>query len=130
MDHRTLLYDLAGGEAGISQLVETFYDIVETEPQGEPLRVLHLRGHGIAHARIEQFFFLSGFFGGPNLYLEHHGHSNVRAMHAHVEITPEARDAWLNCMGMAIDRTGLSTELKARMMGPFTRVADSLVNTQ
>ncbi len=130
MDHRTLLYDLAGGEAGISQLVETFYDIVETEPQGEPLRVLHLRGHGIAHARIEQFFFLSGFFGGPNLYLEHHGHSNVRAMHAHVEITPEARDAWLNCMGMAIDRTGLSSELKARMMGPFTRVADSLVNTQ
>ena len=130
MDHRTLVYELAGGEAGISQLVETFYDIVETEPQGEPLRVLHLRGHGIAHARIEQFYFLSGFFGGPRLYLEHHGHSNVRDMHAHVEITPEARDAWLNCMSMAIDRTGLSSELKTQMMGPFTRVADILINTR
>lgn len=129
MGHRTLLYDLVGGEAGVNRLVETFYDIVETEPQGAPLHILHMRGHGVSHSRIEQFHFLSGFFGGPQLYLERHGHANVRQMHAHVEISAEARDAWLTCMSMAIDRMGLADAIKAQMMGPFTRVANVLVNT-
>ncbi len=128
MSHRALLYDAAGGEEGVHRLVETFYDIVEQEPEGRPLHVLHMRGHGVAHSRIEQFNFLSGFFGGPGLYAERHGHANVRQMHAHVEINPEARDAWLTCMSMAIDRVGLPAETKAQMMAPFTRVAGMLVN--
>ena len=45
------------------RLVETFYDVIENEPEGEALAILHLRGHGVAHSRIEQFNFLSGFFG-------------------------------------------------------------------
>lgn len=122
------LYDLLGGEAALRNLVETFYDIVEFEPEGQVLHVLHMRGHGVAHSRIEQLNFLSGFFGGPRLYLEKYGHASVREMHAHVEIDAEARDAWLKCMSMAIDRVGFSAELKARMMGPFTRVATMLVN--
>ena len=46
------------------ELVETFYDLVETLPEGSNLRRLHGRGHGIDHARVEQFNFLSGFMGG------------------------------------------------------------------
>lgn len=122
------LYDLIGGEAKLRKLIETFYDIVEFEPEGRVLHVLHLRGHGVAHSRIEQFDFLSGFFGGPRLYVQKYGHSDVRLMHEHVEISVEARDAWLNCMSIAIDRVGFSADIKARMMGPFTRVAAILVN--
>lgn len=128
MAQNNLLYELAGGEDGVRRLVETFYDIVETRPEGRPLLALHMRGHGVAHSRIEQFNFLSGFFGGPQLYAERHGHSNVRLMHEHVEINPQARDAWINCMAMAIDDVGLPPDAKAKMMKPFTRVADILVN--
>lgn len=128
MSHRALLYDEVGGEEGVRRLVETFYDIVEQEPEGRLLHLLHMRGHGVAHSRIEQFNFLCGFFGGPGLYAEHHGHANVRQMHAHVEINPQARDAWLTCMSMAIDRVGLPAETKAQMMAPFRRVAEILVN--
>ena len=49
-------------------------------------------------------------------------------MHAHVEINPAARDAWLNCMGIAIDRVGLPAKTKVQMMEHFTRVAQMLVN--
>jgi hemoglobin len=122
------LYDLIGGEQVLRNLVETFYDIVEFEPEGRVLYVLHLRGHGVAHSRIEQLAFLSGFLGGPRLYVQKYGHSDVRQMHEHVEIDAEARDAWLNCMSMAIDRVGLSADLKVRLMTPFTRVATMLVN--
>lgn len=122
------LYDLIGGEKVLRELVETFYDIVEREQAGELLHVLHRRGHGVAHARIEQFDFMSGFLGGPRLYIAHHGHSDVRYMHEHVAIGVAERDAWLNCMSMAIDRIGLDADIKERLMTPFTRVATVLVN--
>ncbi|HWT99602.1 MAG TPA: group II truncated hemoglobin [Terriglobales bacterium] len=123
-----VLYDRIGGETVIRQLVETFYDIIEHEPEGRPLFLLHLRGHGVAHSRIEQFNFLSGFLGGPRLYVERYGHSDVRQMHAHVEVDRAARDAWLRCMEMAIDRVGLVTDVKSALMKHFTRVADMLIN--
>lgn len=123
-----LLYDLVGGEPGVQRLVETFYDIVETEPEGEALHVLHLKGHGVSHSRIEQFHFLSGFFGGPKLYLEKFGHADVRKMHAHVEIDATARDAWLTCMRLAMTRLQYPDALKERLMEPFTRVAQRLQN--
>lgn len=123
-----LLYDRVGGENGLRTLVETFYDIVEFEAEGRGLHLLHLRGHGVAHSRIEQFNFLSGFLGGPRLYVERHGHSDVRQMHVHVEIDAEARDAWLTCMSMAIERVGLSADVKRDLMANFTRVAFQLKN--
>lgn len=122
------LYNLVGGEDGIRKLVETFYDIIEQHPQGHAVNVLHLRGHGIAHSRVEQFNFLSGFLGGPNLYAEKYGHSNVRNMHEHVEINAAAKDAWLICMDMAIDEVGLDSEVKNKLMANFTVVAELLVN--
>ncbi len=122
------LYELVGGQEGLRNLVETFYDIVEFEPEGRALHVLHLRGHGVAHSRVEQLHFLSGFLGGPRLYTQKWGHSNVREMHEHVEISAEAKNAWLRCMVMAIDRVGLPGDVKVRLMTPFTRVATMLVN--
>ncbi|MFA5898474.1 MAG: group II truncated hemoglobin [Hyphomicrobium sp.] len=124
------LYELVGGEEGLRQLVETFYDVVEFEPDGRDLHRLHMRGHGVAHSRIEQLNFLSGFLGGPNLYAQKYGHSNVRQMHEHVEISAEAKDAWLKCMSIAIDRVGLAADARARLLTPFTRVATMLVNQE
>jgi hemoglobin len=122
------LYDLVGGEAGVLNLVKVFYDIVETEPFGHKLFLLHLRGNGLAHSRVEQFNFLSGFLGGPKLYVEKHGHSNVRTMHEHVEIDVESKDIWLNCMSMAIDKVGLEEATKNKLMRNFTAAAERLVN--
>ena len=122
------LYDRVGGEGGLRALVKCFYDIIKSEPEGRALHVLRLRGHGVAHSRIEQFKFLSGFLGGPSLYVQKHGHSNVRTMHEHVEINAEVRDAWLNCMSIAIDRVALPLNTKQELMRHFTRVAMMLKN--
>ena len=122
------LYERLGGEAGVRQLVDVFYDIVEGEAAGHDLNILHLRGHGVAHSRIEQFNFLSGFLGGPRLYAEKHGHSNVRKMHEHVSINAHARDSWLNCMDLALDRCGTDTNTKDAVMAHFRSVAHVLKN--
>ena len=122
------LYNRVGGEEGLRKLIETFYDIIEFEPLGRNLHILHLKGHGVTHSRIEQFNFLSGFFGGPQLYIEKYKHSNVRQMHVHVEIDAAARDSWLECMLVAIDRVGLPADVKDDLMTHFTRVAFQLKN--
>lgn len=123
-------YDRLGGEPGIRKLVDIFYDIVENEPEGHDLNILHLRGHGVAHSRIEQFNFLSGFLGGPKLYTEKHGHSNVRRMHDHVVINANARDSWLNCMQLALERCGTDASTKNDVMTHFKAVAKILKNTE
>lgn len=125
---RQTLYDLVGGEDGVKNLVQVFYDIVETNPDGHKLHLQHLRGNGVSHSRVEQFNFLSGFLGGPKLYVEKHGHSNVRTMHEHVEITTESKDIWLQCMSMAIDAAGIEVTIKEMLMNNFTAIAERLVN--
>ena len=121
-------YDKVGGADGVRRLVKAFYDIVESDPAGAPLMVMHNQGHGLAHAREAQFEFLSGFLGGPQLYVEHHGHSNVRRMHAHLAVTKVERDSWLACMAKALAAHDLDDATRAALFTHFTRVADMLVN--
>lgn len=119
-------YQMLGGEAGVEQLVKTFYDIVESDPIGASLMTMHNRGHGLAHARQTQFEFLSGFLGGPQLYLERHRHSNVRRMHAHLDIGTDERDAWLACMDKAVTSVVAEPEVRNLLMSHFGRVAEAL----
>ena len=98
-------YQRLGGEAGVRRLVNTFYDLVESQPEGRPLRVMHNEGSGLAHVRDTQFMFLSGFLGGPQLYVEQFHHANVRQMHAHLAIGEEEAQSWLACMDMALEKT-------------------------
>ena len=118
-------YDRLGGADGVRRLVETFYDTVESDPAGAPLRVLHDRGSGLAHAREAQFMFLSGFLGGPQLYVEQFHHSNVKQMHAHLRIGPLEAGAWLTCMEKALQRTS-DAHTAQQLMQNFTRVVQVL----
>jgi hemoglobin len=113
------------GEDRLRELVKTFYDLVETDPnEGAIIHALHLKGLGINHLRAAQLEFLTGFFGGPKFYVERTGHSDIRQIHAHVEIGYKERDAWLVCMDKAIDQVGFEPELKERLMLTFTRAAE------
>jgi hemoglobin len=120
-------YDRIGGEAGVRRLVKLFYDIVETAPEGAPLRVMHNQGNGLAHAREAQFMFLSGFLGGPQLYVEQHRHSNVRQMHSHLAIGEVEAQSWLLCMEKALEKTA-DQDTRAVLMQTFVRVANALRN--
>lgn len=124
---RESIYNQIGGAEGVDKLVNTFCEILETTEVGKPVYLLHLRGHGMAHARMEQFNFFSGMFGGPKLYAEKWGHSNVRQIHAHVDITESVSQAWLTSMSMALDKLSYTPQLKQQLMQSFTDMANVLV---
>lgn len=122
------MIDTIGGEAALRQLVNDFYDLIEVLPEGETLRRLHMRGHGLAHVREEQFNFLSGFLGGRKYYEEKHGHMDLRRMHVHVPIALQDAEDWLYCMDQALAANGLEGSEIDRLRGIFRRICLTLVN--
>ncbi|MES2847167.1 MAG: group II truncated hemoglobin [Pseudomonadota bacterium] len=120
--------DQIGGEATVRALVERFYDLIETLPQGAQILHLHFRGHGMAHVRAEQFAFLSGFFGGRRYYAETHGHMSLRDIHAHVPIRPQDAEDWLYCMDIALDDARIAGPIRDQIFQTLSRAARMLVN--
>ncbi len=126
MVHRMI--DTVGGEAGLGKLVNDFYDLIETIPQGATIKKLHLRGHGLAHVREEQFNFMSGFLGGRRYYEEKHGHMDLRRMHAHVPISTTDANDWLHCMDRALAMNDLDGPDIDRLRMILRRICLMLVN--
>ncbi len=120
--------DQIGGEMALHELVEHFYDLVELLPEGEQILSLHLQNHGLAHTRVEQFDFLSGFMGGRQYYVEKHRHMNVKDIHAHIPIHTEDAENWLMIMDKALRDLKHEGEHIDRLRETFRRVAMILVN--
>lgn len=66
------LYELLGGEMGVRALVDRFYDLMDSAPEAKDIRALH--AVSLKQSREKLFMFLSGWSGGPQLYLEKFGH--------------------------------------------------------
>jgi hemoglobin len=68
-------YARLGGDAAVRALVDRFYDLMDLEPGYARLRAVH--GNELTHARDKLYWFLSGWLGGPNHYIERFGHPLV-----------------------------------------------------
>lgn len=123
------MIDTIGGEDKVHHLVNHFYDLIETLPQGRTIMEMHLKGHGLSHVRPAQFEFLCGFFGGRRYYEERHGHMNLREIHAHVEIRQKDAEDWLAVMDRAMHDTEVPDPQREKIMQTFRRAALLLVNT-
>lgn len=125
---QTPLIERMGGESAVRALVETFYDLMESLPEGAHLRLLHERGQGMNNARSEQFAFMCGFLGGRRYYAERHGHMDLRAIHAHVPVRRDDAENWLFCMDRALAACGHSGPEVERLRASLRRAALRLVN--
>jgi hemoglobin len=119
-------YTLLGGEAAVRTLVERFYDLMDLEPKYAAIRRLHAAD--LAHAREKLFLFLSGWLGGPSLYIERFGHPMLRARHLPFAIGLVERDQWMACMEQAMLDTGVGDELRRRLKQAFFQTADWMRN--
>ncbi|HND47437.1 MAG TPA: group II truncated hemoglobin, partial [Anaerolineales bacterium] len=95
------LYELLGGEEGVRTLVDRFYDLMDSSPEAKDVRALHAKS--LKQAREKLFMFLSGWSGGPPLYIEKFGHPRLRMRHMPFVIGTRERDQWLWCMNHAVD---------------------------
>lgn len=123
---RTTLFEQMGGEENVRKLVDRFYDLMELEPDYAVLRSLH--ASDLQMARDKLFWFLCGWMGGPNHYIERFGHPKLRARHLPFAIGIEERNQWLACMHQAMQEVGLNQVFQERLLHSFTQVADWMRN--
>lgn len=119
-------YELLGGEAGVRQLVDRFYDLMDAVPEYHLIRKLHPQD--LAGSRDKLYMFLSGWLGGPGLYLEKYGQPMLRARHLPFAIGIAERDAWLACMLQAMEDIGVEEKLRASLLKAFFGTADWMRN--
>ena len=115
-------YARIGGDAGVRALVERFYDLMDVDPAYAHVRATH--GASLDSAREKLHHFLSGWLGGPPLYVEKHGHPRLRARHLPFAIGVVERDEWLACMERALADTGVPDDLVQALMPAFFQTAD------
>jgi len=68
--------------------------------------------------------FLSGWFGGPPLYVEGVGHPFLRARQLPFPIGEAERHAWMACMAQALHEEGVPDGLRAALEQALFRTAD------
>jgi len=123
----TTPFEWMGGEAQVRALVDRFYDLMDLEPAYRELRAVH--GSTLDDARDKLFWFLCGWLGGPNHYIERFGHPRLRMRHMPFAIGIRERDQWLACMDQAMGQVGVPTELRERLKTSFFQTADWMRNT-
>ena len=119
-------YERLGGEPAVRKLVDRFYELMATLPEAKGIRALH--PGDLSGSRDKLFMFLSGWLGGPQLYINEYGHPRLRARHLPFPIGEAERDAWLLCMERALAETEMEELLRSHLLQSLRKTADHMRN--
>jgi len=119
-------YTRLGGEAAVRALVDHFYDLMDLEPAYCALRAIHPTS--LDGSRDKLFWFLCGWLGGPQHYVDRFGHPMLRARHMPFAIGIAERDQWMACMRQAMAELGIDPALAERLAAAFFNTADWMRN--
>ena len=126
-----MLFDVVGGEKFFVDLVDRFYDGVETD---QVLIPLYPEGSDTVGARRRLSLFLMQYFGGPDMYMQERGHPRLRMRHFPYAIAEKERDHWLLHMISAIDVSvaelpiEVQVDVRDELVGYMVNAAEHLRN--
>jgi len=119
-------FEVLGGTEQVRALVERFYDVMDSDPKAIGIRALHQPD--LTEAREKLFMFLTGWTGGPQLYIERYGHPRLRARHLPFAIGSSERDQWMYCMIRAMHDIGVEEPVVVKLAEALWGVADFMRN--
>lgn len=119
-------FEWVGGEDAVRRLVDRFYDLMDLEPRFAQLRAIHPTT--LDGSRDKLFWFLCGWLGGPDYFVERFGHPRLRARHMPYRIGIAERDQWMAAMMQAMAECELDVELQRRLAASFAHTADWMRN--
>lgn len=121
-------YEMLGGEPGVARLTDRFYELMASAPQFAGIRAMH--PEDLQGSRDKLFMFLSGWLGGPDLFVERFGHPRLRGRHMPFAIGVAERDQWVACMLTAMDDVGVEQGLRDHLLKSFFNTADFMRNRE
>ena len=124
------LFDLLGGEPEatnqIRAIVEAFYDVMDSDEKAKTIRLMH--PEDLTSSREKLFMFLSGWTGGPQLYIERYGHPFLRRRHLPFKIGEDERDQWIYCMTKGMLNLKMEEEKIKALLNALYPIADFMRN--
>jgi hemoglobin len=120
------LFDRIGGAEGVATMVERFFAAMEQLDGVQELHDLHAGKLDELRVRLNKYF--TGWFGGPQLYMNDYGHPRLRRRHGHLSIGIDQRDQWLTCMTWALEGMAIDDEVRAAILSRMTPLADHMRN--
>jgi hemoglobin len=120
-------YELIGGEPAVKKLVHRFYELMEELPEAYAVRQLH--PESLAGSEEMLFEYLSGWLGGPNLYIAKKGHPRLRMRHAPYAIGARERDEWMLCMTQALTEQVGDKGFRQALLNQFSELASHMINS-
>jgi len=124
-DTRTF-YERINGEKNLRLLVQRFYHHMNELTETETIRAMHQTD--LKSAEDKLFMFLSGWMGGPSLFIEKFGHPRLRQRHITFSIGESERDQWMLCMYHALQETCEDKALRDDLYKALYGVADFMRN--
>lgn len=121
-------YEMIGGEQVLRKLVKRFYEIMDTMPEARPIREMH--PGNLQGSEDKLFMFMSGWLGGPQLFVEKHGHPRLRARHLPFTIGKSERDQWMLCMVQAFEDVQIQEPIRSELLHSLLNLADHMRNKQ
>ena len=125
-DKTTSAYEILGGETGVRRLVDTFYDYMDSLEEVRDIRQMHAKS--LKASREKLYLFLSGWLGGPDLYVQKYGHPMLRRRHLPFPIGTRERDQWMLCMKKALSDMQLDSQVEQQLTNAFMQTADHMRN--
>ena len=119
-------YERIGGETKVRALVHRFYELMDALPEAHGVRKMH--GADLKSSEEKLFMFLTGWMGGPQLFVRKFGQPVLRQRHMPFAIGKAERDQWLLCMGQALDEVVEEEALRNELRVAFIKVADFMRN--
>lgn len=119
--HQLTPYELLGGKDAIRRLVKQFYWYMDTLPQAQGIRRLHAAD--LSGAEEKLFLYLTGWLGGPQLFIEKYGHPRLRARHLSFSIGTDEANQWMTCMQKALTDITANENLRAQLTIALTDLA-------
>ena len=128
MTENTLVtpYQLMGGETVLLNLVDRFYFYMDTLPETKGIRKMHARS--LSNAKDKLFKFLSGWLGGPDLFIQEFGHPMLRRRHFPFVIGLSERNQWMTCMNKAMAEIPMDDVLRKRLLEALEQLATHMIN--
>ncbi len=125
-DEGDTLYAAIGGEDGVRRLVERFYALMDKLPEAKAARAIH--PPSLEGSAQKLFEYLSGWLGGPPLYVAKYGHPRLRARHLHAPIGQPEIAAWLLCFETALAEVVPDEAVREAMLPQVRQLAAHMAN--
>jgi hemoglobin len=110
-----------GGEEGVRELVERFYEFMDTLPEARTIREMHARDLGPMVDKLTVF--MTGWMGGPQRYRERFGPVIIPLAHAPYPIGSAESTQWLLCMRRALESVAAEPDLIEMLMTSLSQMA-------